>query len=326
LKRAARSSVRPRSAHGQESDGTQFVDGTATPAHLRAASLICDSGGGHQLGPADIVARVSGANAVARQTPEFSLIGAAMYDWMFPAGPLRQRWTVLQQAHQISVMLDVRDRQLAALPWELSSSPPPEMRVSSVGAMHRHEVGASRQCQCSPWPFRILFVVGCAEAEAVRLGVDQELEKIERTFVPFGRSVDLHCLLRPAKSELREYVREFHPHVLHFAGHGGVDGQNAALLFDAPAGTWPWSSAQIASDLAGWQWTPAFVFLNACRSGFGAQSSWSVQRTFMSAGVQGSLGMQVDMPGQESSAAPWFRPMSDMRSHPVRSHAVVRWT
>ena len=39
------------------------------------------SGGGHQLGPADIVARVSGANAVARQTPEFSLIGAAMYDW-----------------------------------------------------------------------------------------------------------------------------------------------------------------------------------------------------------------------------------------------------
>jgi hypothetical protein len=144
--------------------------------------------------------------------------------------------------------------------------------------------------------------------------------------VPFGRSVDLHCLLRPAKSELREYVREFHPHVLHFAGHGGVDGQNAALLFDAPAGTWPWSSAQIASDLAGWQWTPAFVFLNACRSGFGAQSSWSVQRTFMSAGVQASLGMQVDMPGQESSAAPWFRPMSDMRSHPVRSHAVVRWT
>jgi hypothetical protein len=135
------------------------------------------------LGPADIVARVSGANAVARQTPEFSLIGAAMYDWMFPAGPLRQRWTVLQEAHQISVMLDVRDRQLAALPWELSSSPPPEMRVSSVGAMHRHEVGASRQCQCSPWPFRILFVVGCAEAEAVRLGVDQELEKIERTFV-----------------------------------------------------------------------------------------------------------------------------------------------
>ena len=199
----------------------------STPAHLRAASLICDSGGGHQLGPADIVARVSGANAVARQTPEFSLIGAAMYDWMFPAGPLRQRWTVLQQAHQISVMLDVRDRQLAALPWELSSSPPPEMRVSSVGAMHRHEVGASRQCQCSPWPFRI-FSSWWGVRKRKQCG-------------------------RPAKSELREYVREFHPHVLHFAGHGGVDGQNAALLFDAPAGTWPWSSAQIASDLAGWQ-------------------------------------------------------------------------
>ena len=71
---------------------------------------------------------------------------------------------------------------------------------------------------------------------------------------------------------------------------------------------------------------PTFVFLNACRSGFGAQSSWSVQRTFMSAGVQASLGMQVDMPGQESSAAPWFRPMSDMRSHPLRSHALFRWT
>ena len=240
--------------------------------------------------------RVSGANAVARQTPEFSLIGAAMYDWMFPAGPLRQRWTVLQQAHQISVMLDVRDRQLAALPWELSSSPPPEMRT------HRLErCTGTRSVPAGsasvPWPFRILFVVGCAEAEAVRLGVDQELEKIERTFVPFGRSVDLHCLLRPAKSELREYVREFHPHVLHFAGHGGVDGQNAALLFDAPAGTWPWSSAQIASDLAGSQWTPAFVFLNACRSGFGAQSSWSVQRTFMSAGVQASLGACLLNPG-----------------------------
>ena len=70
---------------------------------------------------------------------------------------------------------------------------------------------------------------------------------------------------RPAKSELREYVREFHPHVLHFAGHGGVDGQNAALLFDAPAGTWPWSSAQIASDLAGWQWNSG-VCLSECLS------------------------------------------------------------
>ena len=31
-------------------------------------------------------------------------------------------------------------------------------------------------------------------------------------------------------------------------------------------------------------------------------------------------------PAHRHGGAPWLRPMSDMRSHPVRSHAVVRWT
>jgi hypothetical protein len=202
----------------------------------------------------------------------------------------------------MSVTLDVRDSELAALPWEMASSPPPQIRVSSAGSMQRFKAPINRLCHCSQWPLRILFVMGCSEAEASRLGVDREVEKIERAFVPFGRSVDVHPLIRPTKSELREYVREFHPHIMHFAGHGGVDGQNPAIRFDAPSGTWLCSSAQIAGDLAGWQWTPTFVFLNACRSGFGAQSSWSVQRTFMSAGVKASVGMQADIDGKLAGA------------------------
>jgi hypothetical protein len=61
-------------------------NGAATAAPLAAASLICNVGAGILMRPADIVESVSGANAVTRQGQEFVAIGAAMYDWLLPAG------------------------------------------------------------------------------------------------------------------------------------------------------------------------------------------------------------------------------------------------
>src|SRR5208283_466863 len=96
------------------------------------------------------------------------------------------------------------------------------MRVALIGGLHRSYPNSPVRRACSAWPFRILFVIGCSDIEEVALGIDKEWEKIERAFVPFGRSVDVHCLRHPTKDELRTWVRTHHPHVLHFAGHGGI--------------------------------------------------------------------------------------------------------
>lgn len=252
--------------------------------------------------PDSILKRVSGAGPTNRNSTDFQAIAQTLYDWLLPAGPVRQRWMALDNSIQPRLLLDIQADALARLPWELTST---EWLALTNGL---YRLGGAQPvpevqpvpAQGSLWPFRILIVVGCLAEEEAALRIAEEVTEIERTFLPLGRSVDVHRLDRPDKDTLKDWVRTFHPHVLHFAGHGNKlpASPKIGLRFNpAGANPWIWTGSDIRTDLRAWRWIPRFVFLNACRSAAEQEGSYSVQRGFLDRGTQAALGMQADMRG-----------------------------
>lgn len=284
-------------------------DGRNTPAALPETSLTqgnwtANLAGSDDPPPTDIVQHFSNAGGAGRRHPDFTAIAETLFNWLLPSGAVRQRWIELDNASQPPVYLDVQVDGLAQLPWELACNPHgPKLRPALINGLYRQiSLEPSPVLPCSAWPFRILIVVGCSEADEATLGVAEEVAQIERTFIPLGRSVDVHCMYRPDKNTLKEWVRKFHPHVFHFAGHGGKrpgPGGQFGLRFDVapPGGPWIWTPNQIDVDLRAWRWRPKFVFLNACRSAAEQGGNWNVQRSFLAGGAQASLGMQADVRG-----------------------------
>src|SRR5665213_168057 len=247
----------------------------------------------------DIVTRVSNAPQDQRNHRDYQEIAHTLYDWLLPAGPVRARWKTLNAAPE-APRLYVRTtvESLARLPWELAARN--SDRPALINGFYRLEQGETPNRPSSLWPFRILLVVGCSEDDEKALGVDKEIEKIQRQFLRLGRTVDVHTIERPDKPTLAREICMFRPHVFHFAGHSGKVGAELGLSFDVPDGGWVWSGDTIATDLAQWRWAPDFVFLNACRSAREHAETWSAQTGFLLGGAKAVLGMQADVRGDHA--------------------------
>jgi hypothetical protein len=63
------------------------------------------------------------------------------------------------------------------LPWELACSPVgARRRPALINGLYRQiPRQLSAALTCSAWPFRILIVVGCSEADEAALGVAEEV-------------------------------------------------------------------------------------------------------------------------------------------------------
>jgi hypothetical protein len=246
----------------------------------------------------DIVQRIMNVEPTQRNHADFGVIGETLYNWLLPAGPIRERWLRLQAG--TALRIDIRDETLARLPWELVRSPE-SLRLAVTNELHRTYPKKPRAVRDPSWPFRILIVIGCSAAEESALGIDREVNQIEREFLRLGRSVDVHSLRRPEFTTLSGWIREYHPDVFHFAGHGakvpGKDEWGVLIEPEAPAAPWIWSSESIPTDLELLEWTPTFVFLNACRSAVDRAAAWSIQRGFLSSGARAVLAMQADIRG-----------------------------
>jgi hypothetical protein len=281
-------------------------DGQQTPAILKRVDLTTGQWTANVDGvaappPSDIVSYVSGVTPDRRCHPDFEGIANNLYDWLLPAGPLRERWAALGSPR---LYVETRVGALDQLPWELACpATPPLQRPALINGLYRLAGQAARAAppagnQPSNWPFRILIVVGCSTEEEDSLGIGREVEAIERTFQPLGRTVDIHCMRRPARKTTMEWVERFHPHVFHFAGHtkkvAGSD--DYGLQIESNDGGWLWLSGRIDTDLPKLKWSPAFVFLNACRSST-EHGRWSTHRSFLAAGAKAVLGMQADVSG-----------------------------
>lgn len=288
--------------HLIEEDGTETA-GLIQHANLTEGDWTANIGRTSPPPATDIVRHVAGVTPDRRSDPDYQAIAKVLYEWLLPTGVVRQRWIQLGAPR---VYVETPVDALERLPWEMACpAEPPLLRPALIGGLCRltprggHHVAAPATNRRSTWPFRILIVIGCAENEEDGLSIGKEVDAIERTFHSLGRTVDVHCMRRPAYTDMMEWIERFQPHVFHFAGHGikvaGAD--QYGLRIENAALAWTWSSADIDVDLLRVRWVPTFVFLNACRSAAEQNGSWSTQRSFMSAGAKAVLGMQADIGG-----------------------------
>jgi hypothetical protein len=273
----------------------------ASPAPAVAGPAGAASPAVGTLPSTDILRAVASATPLQRLESKWADIGRTLFNLLFPNDSLLPRWDALR-ASRAPLFLQVEDPTLAQLPWELARSTDPALRLGTYLTLTRHAPAASFNTSCSPWPFRILIVVGCTRQEANELNVSRECAQIERVFLPLGRSVDVRILSNPERKQLAEVVKAWHPHVLHFAGHAGQKPgtKEIGLRISRDDGDWYWTPSDVQPDLPEWDWSPAFVFLNACRTAAEVPGVWGMQRAFMSAGVKAVLTLQADVRGDHA--------------------------
>lgn len=282
--------------------------GAVTSGVLPADSLVSPSwyipaaeGGAAPGGAADVVTTVADANASGRDLVDWPALGAFLFDCLFPIGPVRTRWQQLPARTEL--LLDIEPQSLARVPWELASSTAPVRQLGLTNGMSRLlERGAAASPPVSAsWPFRLLVLVGCSEADEAALDVTAEVRSIERRFLPLGRSVDVRVERRPLKDDFRNLVKEWSPQVIHFAGHGEREPGGTAIGLKVEASSpWLWTPSRVQLDLVTWDWVPRFVFLNACRSATEREGAWGLQRSFVESGAAAVLAMLADVRGDRA--------------------------
>jgi hypothetical protein len=280
--------------------------------------LLSEDLTGSSITPQEILSRVSSASAADRDSDDFKEIANTLEGWLFPHGPLRDEWEKLTKTHRhenLRLWLHVRESPtLAELPWELAKTPL-GIRLGSACGLCRLVDPVHPQAMEAVWPLRMLLLAGGKDNDG-KLGIHDEMDAIQKALLPFGRSIQVVHLYTPTRKELSDTVREFRPHVLHFAGHGKkTSSEQSGLSFEAPApqGSWVWTGERILPDLLEWGCVPRFVFLNACRTAGGEAGSRSAQRSFMEAGSCGTIAMQADMPGDLAGvfAATFYQQLVD---------------
>jgi hypothetical protein len=288
-------------------DGRELARDTLTKATLGDGKWKVNLDAVEPPPAGDIVQRVSNAKPEQRDHNDYMEIAQTLYDWLFPAGQVRQAWDKLNNRNpKPKLYVDAAVDAMARLPWELARARLPDRRPALINGLHRLCQSPDMPAASSAWPFRILIAVGCTEEEESKdkLDIAEEVKAIKRGFLKLGRSVDVNCLRRPTKKALMDCIETYHPHVLHFAGHGtkapGAD--KFGLRFESAEGFWPWYSSDIDTDVQTMGWVPQFVFLNACRSAIELRGNWSLQQSFLGAGAKAVLGMQADTRGDLSGA------------------------
>lgn len=216
----------------------------------------------------------------------------------------------------LRVLLDVRDPELARLPWELiygggSRRPFQDTKNTFVRVWHYDEGGKGEQAEPLSWPLRILIVVGVNEQQAKKIGAQQEIDRIEEALRPVKWLVDVYVCEQATLDELERVCTEFKPHVFHYIGHGGVRQTNLGgvprtdsyvVLQNDDGKDSTWMPSQIATSLTVWGCVPRLAFVNACRSDNASTledqtTSWDVGDAFRDLGVPAVLTMQADIEG-----------------------------
>jgi hypothetical protein len=242
--------------------------------------------------------QISTTFATARAaTAELGKIGAQLYH-AFALGQLQQQLDNIPAGARL--ILDIRDRMLAALPWELLTRDHRRLFTDATRPICRGVQEKLAALGAHEWPLRFMLVIGSDDA-AVMAGVESEL--IREALLPVDADVDLMVVARPTKAALVERLQRFRPHLLHFIGHGGqTPAGEAYLRLDSAAGSVQWTADVILNDLQGLEDTLRFVFVNACRSTDDSKADfWTLSDAFLAAGAPAVLGMRTDVTGEEAA-------------------------
>ncbi|HKO47357.1 MAG TPA: CHAT domain-containing protein [Polyangiaceae bacterium] len=205
------------------------------------------------------------------------------------------------------VLLDLRGAGLEILPWEL-------MRQGGNAIFAVANLPWSRgtpeplpaPAQVRPVgkqaPPRILIIVGSARADTDALG-DEELRAIEDALHQCNAGVLVETLVRASPNAIRETMKAFKPHILHFIGHGFVaQGKPVLELIESLDPTAPQNDPAHRLDSAYIQGlfsfarAPRLVVANACDTA-SRVPSWDLAHIFEGSGVLATLAMQAPIGG-----------------------------
>ncbi|MEU8235555.1 CHAT domain-containing protein [Actinoplanes sp. NPDC048967] len=163
------------------------------------------------------------------------------------------------------------------LPWECLRIPDPRVtaglttklsvvrRVEAQGNLVRHSLSS---------PLRVLAVHAEPAGQPLP-GARQELRLLKESLAEAQQQnvASLVTIENATISDLRDNLRRFRPHVLHYTGHGGFDSNGAAALVLTDAARRPvmLPADQLAADLKGNG--VALAVLNGCHTGVNPAAS-----------------------------------------------------
>jgi hypothetical protein len=239
--------------------------------------------------------------------------GVTLFSWLETAlgAPFL---TEIESKTQHRLLLDIRHKDLYALPWEILAW----NRTTPLGAVfarvrEQHHLsrsfGSLVAAATKPTPIRVLVLIGCDDNDK-NVQPDDELTEIYDGLQASHGAVDLRVVRRPTDlNDLYTHIVPYRPHVLHFIGHGD---DNPPSLRAAPA--WTWKPAELA-DLGKpivENWCPRLVFLNACRTAK-SSSIASVAGAFLVNGANAVIAMQGDIKGTAAGqlAGTFYKAIAD---------------
>lgn len=171
---------------------------------------------------------------------------------------------------ELALSLPSSERDLYRLNWEMMRGPAGFLAAGSGGrsvVVTRLIEGAPQKAEQLRSPPRILFVVGTAinnptiRPAAEYLGLLRQLKRQ-------GRGIYPRLLEKATLRQIRETIRTFHPDVVHFICHGGINRQDLKgyleLETEEQGADKRFYAEQLLPDLRVDGKLPAIVVLSAC--------------------------------------------------------------
>ncbi|ARV57594.1 hypothetical protein BZZ01_02170 [Nostocales cyanobacterium HT-58-2] len=198
--------------------------------------------------PLDLVVPTSG-QTTSYTARLMQYLGMSLWSWVFDGQILnsfeRSRGIAMGQHTRLRLLLEIRDPDLIALPWEIMQREPGQSAIS----LSQHILFSRTTSEVEPLPYlrtdqalNILLVLGEDEKQ---LQLDQEAAILEQTLsngslVASNYSGYAPCmvstLLQPTPQELIQQLETKAYNVLFYAGHG-LQGPDGGLLFLRPGMT-----------------------------------------------------------------------------------------
>jgi tetratricopeptide (TPR) repeat protein len=127
------------------------------------------------------------------------------------------------------------------------------------------------------------------------LDLETEWEELEKALRDLDPPLDLEEVRPPTFAELQNRMAGRRNLILHFTGHGTVQGERAFLIFEQPSGR----ADEVPDDkvTAAWRGRAILVVLSACRSAAPAQGQEaSLAHRLCRQGIPFVLGMRMAVP------------------------------
>jgi hypothetical protein len=231
----------------------------------------------------------------------FPAIGLRLHELLEATG-VAQEWAKLRTPTGLRTYLEIPD-YISEWPWELLAweTLQNQIRYGFNGTLHpilRVTAPIQGNLKWTDCTVRILLISGQETLDAT-FKASEELRLIRKIFHQAGLSVLVELCEAPANAQdLEAKIDQVKPHILHFIGHGDIEGKipgaEYTLLFhNPPNAAWEWPTGLIGQFFDNSNWKPRLVVLNACHTSQRDEKAASVADTLLGSGISAVIGAQA---------------------------------